>query len=207
MSITAKIKSNFDIKWFRIALEHERAALEARDRAEAAAEGSQEMGRAFDDELRAAMVAIAAAAFAIDALYATVNDMLDAAQRPTFARGVKRPGRIVETLKRALELGKLGAEWQTKVPGLFDLRDELVHFEGEFHEGALHPTGKSNVSIENVRYTAEAASAAVDLALEVLATAYRSPRSTHAALVTWAGQAAHVPAWLESERAAVRGAP
>src|SRR4051794_30045741 len=96
---TIRIKSNFDIKWFQIALDHESAALDARDRAIAAPDGSGEMGQAFDDELKAAMVAIAASSFAIDAMYTTLWDMLDSAARPTFAQGVKRPGRIVETFK------------------------------------------------------------------------------------------------------------
>jgi hypothetical protein len=48
--ITVKISSNFDIKWFRIAVEHEQAAVEARARAVAAPDGSTEMAEAFDDE-------------------------------------------------------------------------------------------------------------------------------------------------------------
>ena len=115
-TVTIKITSNFDIKWFQIAVEHERAALEARDRAIAAPEGSREMGEAFDDELKAAMVAIAACAFAIDAMYTKLYDMLEPSARPTFSDDAKRPGRIVETLKLALDVGKRGLEWQNTIP-------------------------------------------------------------------------------------------
>lgn len=62
----------------------------------------------------------------------------------------------------------------------------------------MHPTGKSTVSRENVTYTVEATARAVDLALEVLTTAYTSPRRKHAGLVKWSNSAAHVPAFLEA---------
>jgi hypothetical protein len=66
----------------------------------------------------------------------------------------------------------------------------------------MHPTGKSNVSRENVTYTAEATTDAVDLTLEVLTTAYRSPRRAHNAVVKWATDNEHVPTYLEDERRA-----
>jgi hypothetical protein len=200
VTITVRVQSNFDTKWFQIALEHERAALEARARAVAAEDGSSEMGQAFDDELRAAMVAIAAAAFAIDALYVKVSGMLAPAEHPRFDEGVKRAGRIVETLKVALELGARAQHWQRAIPELFDLRDDLVHFEGQPYETEPQPTGKSNVSRESVIFTAGAATEAVDLALEVLSVTYSSPRKRHNALVKWAESAPHVPPWLEEER-------
>jgi hypothetical protein len=193
------MRSNFDIKWFQIALAHEQQAIEARARAVTAADGSQEMGEAFDEELQATMVVVAACAFAIDALYEKINELLDPAERSTAKSS--RPGRIAETFKLALDLGKRGQELQESIPKLFKLRDELVHFRGEDHESQPHPTGKSNVSKENSVFTVELATWAVDLALEVLTTAYRSPRPKHTALVTWAEQAAHVPEWLEELRA------
>jgi hypothetical protein len=198
--VTIRITSNFDTKWFQVALEHERAALEARDRAIAAPDGSGEMAKAFDAELMAAMVAIAASAFAIDALYTTLSDMLDPADR---VRAKDRVGTIVETFKVALELGRRSQKWQTSIPALFDQRDELVHFRGKPYEAMMHPTGKSNVSRENVTYTAETTAHAVDLALEVLTTAYTSPRQKHAALVKWSESAMHVPPYLESLHRAV----
>jgi hypothetical protein len=195
-----RIKSNFDVKWFAIALEHEIAALEARDRAEAAPEGSPELGAAFDAELRAGMVALAAAAFAIDALYTKLSDMLDPDDR---VRARDRAGYVVETLKTALDIGKLGQAWQTSIPALFDERDALVHLRGDLHRAGLHPTGKAYVSHETVRYTVESTSNAIDLALEVLTTAYRSPRSNRRAIPRWSENNAHVPQQLEAARAAV----
>jgi hypothetical protein len=195
--VRALILSNFDTKWFQIAVAHERAARSAREDAIAAPDGSREMGEAFDQEMQAAMVVVAAAAFAIDALYVKVNEMLDPAAR-SYAKG--RIARIVETFKTAFELNKRTAKWQNDISVLFDLRGELVHFRGEAHESEPHPTGKSNVSRENSVYTVERATWAVDQALEVLTVAYSSPRATHSAIVAWAESAAHVPAWLEELR-------
>ena len=140
---------------------------------------------------------IAAAAFAIDALYLKVSDLLDPGDRRRCRR---RAGSIVETLKVALDLGKLAQTWQKSIPELVGLRNELVHFRGEDHESQPHPTGKSHVSRESSFFTVERASWAVDLALEVLTTAYRSPRRRHTALVERSEQAAQVPAWLEDLR-------
>jgi hypothetical protein len=201
-AVQIRMRSNFDIKWFQIALTHERIAIEARERAVAAPDGSQEMGEAFDDELQATMVVVAATAFAIDALYVKVDELLDEAAR---SRAERLTGRIVETFKTAFDLRKLGAEWQKSIPKLFVFRGELVHFRGEDHESQPHPTGKSNVSMESSVYTVERASWAVDLALEVLTVAYRSPRREHKALVAWAESAAHVPAWLEDLRRGKQG--
>ena len=136
----------------------------------AAPDGSQEVGEALDDELQAAMVVVAAAAFALDALYVKVDELLDPAERSQAKSS--RAGRIAETFKAAFDLGSLGGKRQTpRSPALFDLRDEVVHFRSELHESQPHPTGRSNVSRENTVYTVERATWAVDLALEVLTTA------------------------------------
>ena len=127
-SMTASIQSHFEIKWLEIAIEHERTALDARDRSIAARDGSPEMGQAFDDELRAA-------AFS----------------------DVKRSGQIIETLKRALDAGKSTNSWQTAIRKLFSMRDTLVHFRSDAHETRPHPTGKADVSLENATFTVEAA--------------------------------------------------
>jgi hypothetical protein len=191
------MRANFDTKWFQVAVAHLRVAEEARKRAEAAEDGSDEMGLAFDDELQATMVVVAAAAFAIDALYVKLNDMLDPEER---RQATSRVGTIVETLKSALELGPRTQQWQQSIPELFDVRDELVHFRGEDHPPLPHPTGKSHVSRESSFYTVEKATWALDLAHEVLTVAYTSPRAKHVALVAWAESVAHVPPYLDELR-------
>jgi hypothetical protein len=192
------MRANFDIKWFEIAAKHHRAAEEARNRAEAAKDASNEMALAFDDELQATMVVVAAAAFAIDALYVKLEELLDPSDRtPTTS---SRVGRIIETFKIALDLGRRTQEWQRSIKQLFDVRDELVHFRGEDHPTEPHPTGKSHVSRESSFYTVEKATWALDLAYEVLTVAYTSPRAKHEALVAYTKNAAHVPAMFDEMR-------
>ena len=84
------IRSNFDIKRFEVAAKHHRAAEEARARSVAAEDGSTAMSQAFDDELQATMVVVAAAAFALDALYKKLDDLLDP---PSAVELIPEPGR------------------------------------------------------------------------------------------------------------------
>jgi hypothetical protein len=196
-SIGIAMQSNFDIKWFLIAVEHLRAAEEARGRALAAEDGSTEMAEAFDDETRATMVVVAAAAFAIDALYQKLDELLDESLR---SHAERLSGRIVETFKTALDLGKRTAEWQSSIPDLFKLRRELVHFRGELHPSQPHPSGKSHVSREASVYSVERARWAVDLAYEILTVALASPRTNHAGVVAWAESQPDTPKMLERIR-------
>ena len=192
------MQSNFDIKWFLIAVEHLRAAEEARGRALAAEEGSTEVAEAFDDETRATMVVVAAAAFAIDALYQKLDELLDESLR---SRTDRLSGRIVETFKTALDLAKRTAEWQSSIPDLFKLRRELVHFRGELHPSQPHPSGKSHVSREASVYSLERARwRPSTLAYEILTVALASPRTKHAAVVAWAESQPDTPKMLERIR-------
>lgn len=68
---------------------------------------------AFDDEQKAAMVAITAAAFALGALYVRLDHLLDPAVR---IRAGSRVGKIVETFKLALLFGACTQVVQTDVP-------------------------------------------------------------------------------------------
>lgn len=195
--ITLLLQHNLEMTWFRIAVEHEQAALDARSRHEAALARSEDVGQTIDDEMRSAMVAIAAAAFSIDAMLVKVDDLIDESERP---RVEGRVDRIVETFKAAVQLGGRTQRWQCAIPALFKLRGGMVHYRGQATEGLPHPTGAVNISREAGTYTAEEASDSVDLALEVLTVAYRSPRQRHAALVEWAARDAHVPTYLEAVR-------
>jgi hypothetical protein len=192
------LQSNLDTTWFRIAVEHEHAAIEARGQALAALPGSPEMGDAFDAELRASMVAVVAAAFAIDAMFTKVADLLGGAA--ARSKRAARVGEVIETFKRAIDLGNRTQRWQTEIAELFCWRGNIVHFRGTPTPGLPHPTGMATVTGEAATYTAGRATKAVDLALEVLTTAQREPRQGHAGLVEWATRDAHVADWLEAVR-------
>ena len=74
-SVTARIASNFWIKWTEISIEHARLAQEARERA--LATSSEESSGAYDEELKAGLVAVVAAAFAVDAWEIAVRPMVN----------------------------------------------------------------------------------------------------------------------------------
>jgi hypothetical protein len=139
----AKVGLNLAAKWFQIAADGERDAWAARAREEEIGDPYDlpAFGDALDAELRAGLVAIAGAAFSIDAVYGLVVDLLPEDARPRFAEGTPRVARIVETLKVALDLGKRQHEWQKAIPALFKLRDPAVHHDGAFYETAPHPVG------------------------------------------------------------------
>jgi hypothetical protein len=136
--VSVSIRSNFEITWFRIAVEHERDALAARRTAEQAEEADR--GDAFDAELRGTMVAVAASAFAVDALHLTINDLLERGLRSSAGGD----GRIVETLKIALDLGPRTQDWQRRVPELFERRGSWSTSAGRItHRSRTRPGSRT----------------------------------------------------------------
>jgi len=144
-------------------------------RARAELERQQRDGLPFDaanDELDAALVAIGGAAFAIDGFYGSIAPWIAVPPHllAAWARNrTAREDRILESLKLAFGLGSAGARWQTGLPWLFALRDGKVHPIEVFSAPELHPV-MGNVVRERTLYTAENATRAVDLMLEVFAT-------------------------------------
>jgi hypothetical protein len=101
-----RLRHNLDLTWFRIAVEHERTALDARSRG------------AIDDEMRAAMVAVVSSAFAIDAMGAKIAELLG----PATPHVEGRIGLLVETYKVGLDLGPRTQAWQAAIKKLFKMR-------------------------------------------------------------------------------------
>jgi hypothetical protein len=190
--VTAKIASHFWVSWTDVAIEHARMAGKARQRAVEAPDGSPAMGKAFDGELKAALVAITAAAFAVDAWFGAVKPMIPlpphllAAWTKSGARP-SRAARVSETLNAGFAVGPVAARWGRQLKWLYALRDGAVHHDSLFVEAAPHPSGKSNVSRENAVYTAEASVAAADLALQIVTRCIGSPRPALFDLVKWCG--------------------
>ena len=204
-AVTVTIAGNFWLTWSEVALEHARAANEARARAVAAPDGSSEMGEAFHDELKAGLVATTSAAFAVDAWYIEVKDRVALPTHVTdaWSKPGARPTRaayVLETLKAGFALGAAASRWGRELKELYALRDGVVHFRSVAHEPQPHPTGKSNVSRQNVVYSAEAAVAAAELAVDVVSVCLTSARPELTGLKAWCDRAAHVPAMLAEMR-------
>jgi hypothetical protein len=207
--VTVRVASNFWIKWAEIALEHAGAAKDARRRADEASAGSRERSEAFGDELGAGLVAVTSAAFAIDAWYKAIERMVALPPHLIAAwskcGAPSRSAKVMETLRAGFNLGSAGSRWGRAIKDLYRLRDHAVHFESVFHEAQPHPTGKSNVSRENVIYSADAAANAADLAVDVVTVCMASPRPMNPDLRKWCGERAHVPSYLAEKRRAELG--
>jgi hypothetical protein len=167
--------------WADVAIRHERLARLARNR-----------GDLYD--FRPGLVALTAAAFALDALYEVAKDLVPLslptrvgrewprrwknAVRELRGKPRERRGdhgrRVGERLKQGVSArkhaaGKLTSKWPRRIGRLFDERDLAVHFkEGPPQRLVPHPTVATHVDPMNVRWGADAATSAVDLVLEVL---------------------------------------
>jgi len=189
-----KAATHLWIKWLEIAYEHQQEALQARERSLQTAETGAEFSAALGDEMRASMVAITAAANAVDALYGEIKPLVPVPEEVRAAwkaNRAPRHARIRETLKEGCALGRLNAEWSSRFKHLYRLRDPVVHHEIRSLPTVRHPNGRTNVSQEMADYSSENATAAVDLAFEVVLTTIRHPRSPD--LTAWAERMAHVP--------------
>jgi len=185
-SVSVALQTHMLLHWSDVAIEHERKAWEARREAERIRdEAVPGQGLPFELELRASMVAIAAASHALDALY---GELRDVALPPATAAKWKanprssppRPRQLRETLKHGFRIP--AQRWEKELDTLFALRDGAVHPEALVREPQPHPLGV-NTAIEYVVYRCETATEELDLLLEILETCIERPKP---ALEEWA---------------------
>jgi hypothetical protein len=171
-------------QWGEIAVEREGMARAARAELVAQHRHGQEPAPAMLTELLASMVAISAAAHALDALYGQLvtPDIKMAGPRDDK----RREAHIRECLKRRFDTGKRDLEWVSGFQRLFDLRDAAVHAEEKPLPAVPHPSGVSNAGQVNADYSAEEAVKAVDLMLDVLNTCVQNPKPSDAEAKAWA---------------------
>jgi hypothetical protein len=194
---TIQMKTHFWLVWMKIAIRHEHSARDARAEAlrlDRASSGS-EFSVALEREMEAAMVAVAACAHALDALYGVIAPMaVDDETRSAWQRNkTARDRRIFETLKAGFEIAERAQHWSDELEWLFDRRDAAVHPEERWETPAPHPTG-TNVSGVQLTYSLEAVERALTFVTEVLQTCFASPRSNRPEVVAWAE--AHEPTEL-----------
>ena len=186
MPITVAITTHMWLWWAQIAIDQERLALQARDDALRETTSGPRFGEFFSAETFASMIAVAASSHSLDALYGRVKvDLAGGAVRTD-----NRWSTILETVRQAAKVTGTaeGGQWAAEFEWLYDLRDSAVHYEEKMSPSVPHPTGTSS-GAENARYCAEAATRAVNLALEVLETCLTSPRPP---LEPWATPLGHV---------------
>ncbi len=168
--VTISIRSNFWYHWTRIAIEHRAEAQEERARTIVGkdTDDAQAMGR----ELRAAMVAVTAPAFAIEALYAELRRISPTPELDAEWEAAKRRPSAV---KRILQVLRAALDWpppmdnrlEEDVRWLFPLRGQAVHFVSADRAAVPHPAGTSTAQ-ENVDYSLESADRAASFVLDLL---------------------------------------
>jgi hypothetical protein len=175
LPVQIKIRTHFWIAWAKVAIDHEAVARRERDAAEQVAQSESHQRAVYlEREWHAAMVAVCAAAFAVDALYGAVCDLVGILpEQPEERRG--RRGQILETLKRGFIIGKVATAWNKELKWLLGLRDTAVHFGEGSRDPVPHPLGMSTAP-ELANYSVENAERAVSFALQMLDTCTRSPR-------------------------------
>jgi hypothetical protein len=165
-------------QWGQIAVEREGTARTARAELVAQHRHGQESASAMLTELLASMVAISAAAHALDAFYGQLVTPAIKKDGPKDDKG--REAHIRECLKRRFDTGKRDREWVSRFQRLFDLRDAAVHAEVKSLPAVPHPSGAGNAGQVNADYSAEEAVKAVDLMLDVLNTCVQNPKPSDA---------------------------
>jgi hypothetical protein len=185
--VTIKVQTRLLHHWGQIAITQEALAHGARAELERRLPTALRTGAGLDLELELhpSMLASAASATAIDALYAEVRALTgisEALRDEWRCKGTPRYAQVYETLRRGF-LSK--EEWRADLKWLYrDQRDRALHPETGFHVPESHPLGVET-SPEYVVYRSENATRAVDIMLDVLATCAAAPRSP---LAGWANE-------------------
>jgi hypothetical protein len=198
-SITIHVQTRLMLHWARIAIDHERRAAEARAILVTEAQEAKSTGAGIelDREMHPAIVAIAGAAHALEALYREITGLVQPESVRAWERAARR-GRWSQ-VRAALEIGfeVEQGRWGSQLRRLFKLRNGLVHPETAFSETVPHPLGV-NTAPEYVDYSPETATWAVDFLLEILAACCATPREP---LEEWAAGAREPVQQLVERRA------
>jgi hypothetical protein len=128
------------------------------------------------------MIAVAGAAFAVDAFYASVVEHAP----ETKARSRARIASIFETMKLAFTLRRAQQTLlHEQLTVLFRLRGAAVHPPAGWVEPVLHPVFNVGVEPRFIHYGVENATQAHRLAHRMFWVCLRCPRRKHKELVSW----------------------
>jgi hypothetical protein len=188
-SLQVVVSTTFWMVWIEVALQH---VEEARTAHAAAVELRKRGEPVSGDELRSALVALSAAAFALDGFYSATLGLAQVPQsvRDAWTRNqTARDARVIESLKHGFDIRSRVGDWTTELEWLFSLRGRAVHHTPEDEPPAYRPELDSGFSAEHVRYTAEAARRATAFAFEVISTCIRNPKPH---TQSWAANSQHV---------------
>ena len=163
--------------WLRVAIDHETLATVARCELMGADGADNDRRRAdlVEEETRAGLVAITAAAFALEAM------ALSAAARAGLQAGIGRSAsagrRIAEVLKQCFVIPvDRFADWRRSIVEIFGARNAAVHPDAGLQDPMPHPALHAAVPRPAHIYRLENTSAAITAALTTARVASSSPR-------------------------------
>jgi len=181
----------------RVAIQHEAMAKAARQELEQAAPENRD-GYMLQNEADAALVAICATAFALEALTRELDDLItlpghvgSVAAQPTASRQARLGA--TEAVGRSKGLVTV---WTRELAWLFGVRGGAMRYEGMSKPTQPHPVGM-NVSVAQVTYSPENATRAVDLLLGILVRCRDRPKPP---VRGWSNGTRHVVDELVSRR-------
>jgi cold shock CspA family protein len=183
--VTVEVRVDTFEHWLAIADDAAKAAVNGRKVALDAGEDDAQFDRGLEAEFRASLTAIGAAAFAIDAFFAST--IHHAPQARTSA--ASRDASIFETLKRAYSLSpeRLKA-LREPLRVIFRLRDDAVHPSATWVAPAQHPIFNVGMEPRFVNYRVENAGNAHAIAQKLIAICLRSPKAEYPDLVEWCSE-------------------
>jgi hypothetical protein len=161
--------------WGDVSIDNERKAVAARAEWMRAHKSGANVD--LGPEWHASVVAIAAAAFAIDAWYGELVPAIRASGERQARGTPPRNAIILEALKLGFRLGAKTHSWQGELEWLFkEQRDGLVHPLTE-NEPVVTLVEGVQGSPAHLRHSAPTATRAVDLVVDVLRTCAAAPRT------------------------------
>ncbi len=172
-----RLRSHLWMFWTRVALQHETMAKAARQELQQATPEARS-GVMLENEADAALVAITAAAFALEAITRELDELVAIPAATLQAWRQKPPSadkQVLEVLKLAVDPRGLVAAWTRELAWLFEVRGGAVHYRGVDEPPKAHPVGMS-VAVAQVTYSSENATRAVDLLVGILETCRDKPK-------------------------------
>lgn len=183
------MKSNLWSNWSHIAIDHGRAAREFRVRLVREWEDSKNVS-AMVEETNAALVAITAVAFAIEAFHSDIAPLVGRDPDARSGKGDKQWGHVLATFREAV---RSAGGWQRDLEWLTGLRNDAVHFIGLNNPPEPHPAIPTNVAREHVRFSVESADHAIQFLLTVWRGLFEDAKVNP--VLVWADGRTHL--WTE----------
>ncbi len=191
---TVLLKTNLWYNWARIAVEHDREAVAAREELKRVWTLPTPPGTSFR-RCNPSMVAIVACALAFDALHADVAAIVGRDPDPR-GKGQRQWVYMLDTFKVAIPEA---AKWHAELSWLIEQRDNVVHFQGSTEQPVPHPELPTNVSPQNIEFSRETASRAVNLLFVIFRAVFAGAESD-SPLANWGHDRRHVIDELDALR-------